>query len=215
MSLRALLAIACMATLAHAHPGAHDASSQQGSTSTARPTTVPAPKERAARLYFSEQRLMTQHGMEVALFSEVLKGRVVLVNSIFTQCRDSCSLQSLKLSHVQTLLGQSMGKDVHFVSISVDPERDTPEVLNRYARQFNAGAGWTFLTGKKESIDKVLHKFDQLVHAPEAHSTLFILGNVNTGHWIKLHPDSTPDEIAGHLRQLALETAAGSNPGSQ
>ena len=204
MSVRALLAIACMATVVHAHPVSHDAGPQSltGATNTPAPAS---PKERAAKAYFSERKLVTQHGNEIAFFSDALKGRVVIVNSFFTQCRDACPIQSYKLSQVQRLLGPAMGKDVHFVSITVDPERDSPDALNRYAAQFNAGEGWLFLTGTKENIDEVLRRLDQSTRVPEAHSTLFIAGNVSTGHWIKLHPDSTPEAIARELRQLARE----------
>jgi protein SCO1 len=205
MKLCASLAIACLASNIHAHQGSHEAPTQGSPTARIPATSLAGPKERAARLYFSDRRLITHHGQEVAFFSDVLKGKVVLVNSMYTHCVDVCSVQSFKLSQVQALLGEQMGKDTHLVSISVDPERDTPDVLNRCAEQFNAGASWTFLTGSRKNVDDVLRRLDQLARVPEAHTTLFIIGNVNSGHWIKLHPDSTPDEIVRHLRQLALE----------
>jgi protein SCO1 len=214
MNLRVLLATACVATVVHAHPGSQVGPHPQASTGTNSPTAVAGPKERAARAFFSDRRLVNQHGKEVAFFSDVLKGNVVLINFVFTQCKDSCPMQSLKLSEAQVLLGQARDKDVRFVSISVDPERDTPEVLSRYADHFNAGPGWTFLTGRKENVDDVLRRLGQLTRIAEAHSTLFILGNVNTGQWIKLHPDSTPEAIVGHLNRLALQPAAGSTAGS-
>jgi protein SCO1/2 len=167
----------------------------------------PGPKERAARLFFSDRRLITHRGKEVEFFSDVLKDRVVLINFFFIHCSDSCPTQSSKLSEVQALLEGLVGRDIHLVSISVDPEKDTPEELDKYAGHFNAGKGWTFLTGKKENVDAVVRRLGQLTPTAQTHTTLFMLGNVRTGHWIKLHPDAAPATIAARLRALASETS--------
>jgi cytochrome oxidase Cu insertion factor (SCO1/SenC/PrrC family) len=69
--------------------------------------------------------LITQHGKEVAFYSDVLEDKVVLINFVFTHCHDSCPTQSSKLSEVQSLLDGLIGREVYLVSISVDPEQDT------------------------------------------------------------------------------------------
>jgi len=195
-----------------AHQGEHDAAGPAAAAGSLEAPANPSPKARAARIFFSDRRLITQHGKEVAFYSDVLEDKVVLINFVFTHCLDSCPTQSSKLSEVQSLLDGLIGREVHLVSISVDPEQDTPEALRLYAEHFNAGSGWTFLTGSKGNVTEVVRRLGQLTTTPESHTTLFILGNVRTGHWIKLHPDVTPATIAEHLRALASESST--KPGS-
>jgi protein SCO1/2 len=106
---------------------------------------------------------------------------------------------------VQSLLADRVGHGVSLVSISVDPEHDTPRVLSEYAARFGAGDGWVFLTGAKADVDDVLRRVGQLAPIREAHTTLFLLGNEKTGHWIKVHPDAAPEEIARQVRLLDAE----------
>ena len=83
-------------------------------------------RERAARLFFSDRRLVTQDGHNVAYYTDVLKNNVVLINFFFTQCTDSCPTQSARLEEVQTLLRANPRPRVRLVSVSVDPAHDSP-----------------------------------------------------------------------------------------
>src|SRR3982751_1915422 len=102
--------------------------------------------------YFPNVPLITHAGNVVRFYDDLLKGKSVVVNVIYTRCKDRCPLETAKLAQVQRLLGNRVGKDIFFYSITLDPERDTPEVLKAYAQKFHAGPGWTFLTGKMEDI---------------------------------------------------------------
>ena len=105
-----------------------------------------------------EFALTDQDGKRVAL--KDLRGRVLAVTFMFASCVDTCPLLTAKLARVQDRLGAAFGPDVHFVSITVDPERDTPEVLGRYARTHGANpAGWAFLTGTPSEIREVERKY--------------------------------------------------------
>jgi cytochrome oxidase Cu insertion factor (SCO1/SenC/PrrC family) len=146
MLVRLLFAAATLFCFASA--GAHDVSRHTAPSQVAAGTDD-TPVERAARLFFSDRRLVTQEGRDVAFYSDVLKDRVVLVNLVFTHCEDACPTQSVKVAAVQALVGASE-PTLRFVSISVDPERDTPDALAQYAANFRAGPNWTFLTGKQE-----------------------------------------------------------------
>jgi cytochrome oxidase Cu insertion factor (SCO1/SenC/PrrC family) len=193
------------AGVAHAHPVGVPVPSDSGVPAAPSATS---PKQRAARMFFSDRKLVTQHGRTVAFYSDVLRDKVVLINFIFTQCTDSCPTQTARLAQVQPLVAD-LGEGVSLVSISVDPERDSPGVLREYAERFGAGEGWVFLTGAKPDIDDVLRRLRQLAPVREAHTTLFLLGNTRTGHWLKVHPDAPPDEIARQLRLLAAEIGDG------
>ena len=85
--------------------------------------------------------LITQDGKKVRFFDDVIKGKVVAINFIFTGCSESCSMETARLREVQDLLADRMGKDIFFVSISIDPDNDTPEALKHYADKFKVMPG--------------------------------------------------------------------------
>jgi cytochrome oxidase Cu insertion factor (SCO1/SenC/PrrC family) len=140
----------------------------------------------------------------VRFYSDVLKDNVVLINTIYTNCRDYCPLITNKLTHVRDQLGERFGKTVYFVSISTDPLRDTPEALAGFARQQKAdGSGWVFLTGEKQNIETILRKLGQFSPEVESHSTLLLAGNVKARRWLKIRPDTPIAGIVLELQDLA------------
>jgi protein SCO1 len=108
--------------------------------------------------YFPNSLLTTQDGQVVHFYDDVLKGKNVAINLIYTRCTASCPLETAKLAQVQRLMKDRIGKDIFFYSISIDPKHDTPEVLKAYSKKFHAGPGWTFLTGSKEDIREISKK---------------------------------------------------------
>lgn len=105
-----------------------------------------------------EFALTSQDGARVTLAD--FRGKVVAVTFIFASCTDICPLLTAKMAQVQDALGADFGFRIVFVSITVDPERDTPEVLEEYAQAFGANpAGWKFLTGSPESIKDVTRRY--------------------------------------------------------
>jgi protein SCO1/2 len=121
----------------------------------------PPSDEAAAREYFTDLPLLTHEGREVRFFSDVLKDRVVLINSFYTHCQGITPRQTQVLLRLQEMLSESLGREVFFVSITVDPERDTVEKLQEYVQGIEARPGWIFLTGKPENVDWVNHKLGQ------------------------------------------------------
>jgi len=83
-----------------------------------------------ARNYFTDTELTTHEGNKVRFYSDVLDERIVMINVIYTNCKGSCPLLTQKLSQVSRELGELYGKSIHFVSITNDAERDTPEALS-------------------------------------------------------------------------------------
>ena len=105
-----------------------------------------------------EFTLTNQDGKRLAL--KELRGKVLAITFIFASCVDTCPLLTAKLAGIQKRLGSDFGSKVHFVSITVDPERDTPEVLKRYAEAYKANTGgWGFLTGTKAEIREVAKRY--------------------------------------------------------
>jgi protein SCO1/2 len=102
--------------------------------------------------------LMSQDGKPVPLIG--LRGKVVAVSFFYTACPDICPLLTQKLVEVQDALGENFGKKIAFVSITVDPEHDTPEVLKDYAAAWEAKtAGWSFLSGPPEAVRDVVRRY--------------------------------------------------------
>jgi protein SCO1/2 len=146
--------------------------------------------------YFTDTPLVTQNGDSVRLYSDLLHGKVVVINSFFAHCTGSCPTMSATLSALQNRLGDRLGKDVFLLSFSVDPEADTPEALKEYAEKFHAKPGWLFLTGTKENVDFALSKLGQRAGRKEDHLTIFIIGNERTGLWKKAFaPTTTADSL--------------------
>lgn len=108
--------------------------------------------------YFPNVPLITQDGQTVKFYDDLLKGKAVAIELIYTSCVDTCPLETGRLRQVQRLLGDRVGKEIFFYSITIDPARDTPKVLKAYAEKFHVGPGWLFLTGKKADIDLISKK---------------------------------------------------------
>lgn len=108
--------------------------------------------------YFPNITLTTQDGAPVKFYDDLVQGKIVAINLIYTTCKYACPLETARLTQVARLLGERMGRDIFFYSISIDPEHDTPEVLKAYAEKYQVGAGWSFLTGKKTEIEALSKK---------------------------------------------------------
>lgn len=183
---------------------AHQGSHAPAAASQQEPAVAPvSPGTRDARSYFTETELLTQDGKRVRFYSDVLADKVVLINVVFTNCEDACPLITQKLKDVRKRLTEA-GKDVWFVSISNDPERDSPQALKKFAQEQGVDeARWVFLTGGKEAIGTVLGRLGQMSRSVEEHSTLLIAGNVADKRWSKIRPDAPVPAIAERLQVLA------------
>jgi len=157
-----------------------------------------------ARQYFTDTELTTHEGSKLRFYSDVLDDRIVMINVMYTHCKGACPLLTQKLSQVSRELGDLFGQDVHFVSISNDAERDTPEALAEFARKQNVNLdGWTFLTGPKQQVDAVIKKIGLYTPQFEQHKAMILLGNTRTGHWQKVQPNLPYQAIAVKLKKLA------------
>jgi protein SCO1/2 len=186
---------------------AHDPS-QHAPAAAASAGNEAAPPARRSRNryganYFPDVELTTHLGTKVRLYDDLLKGKSVAINVMFTDCKDVCPLETAMLAELQKVLGERVGRDIFFYSLSIDPERDTPRVLKAYAEKFGVGPGWLFLTGKKEDIAIVTKKLG-LLRASEAetrdgHSAVLVVGDEPTGQWTRKHALDNPRFLAAML----------------
>lgn len=163
---------------------------------TAAPSPAPASEISAAHDYFGDTELVTHEGERVRFYSDLLDGKVVVINAFFASCEGVCPVMAAKLAEIQSWLGDRLGEEARILSISVDPERDTPAVLADYARRWQARDGWYFLTGEPENVRRVLGRLGAAVEEREAHTNLLFVGNVPTGLWKKALGVAPAGELA-------------------
>lgn len=153
--------------------------------------------------YFPDYELTDHHGKKVRFFSDLIKDRIVVINFIYTSCPDTCPLETSRLREIYALLEDRMGKDIFFYSITIDPKKDTVPVLKDYAERWEAGPGWTFLTGKEEEITHLRKKLGLLSVRDSVnladHPVNIVMGNQKTGRWLHRTPFDTAPVLAEHL----------------
>ena len=151
--------------------------------------------------YFPNVPLTTQDGESVRFFDDLIEGKIVVINFIYTTCPDTCPLETAQLVKVQQILSDRMGKDLFFYSITIDPENDTPSVLMEYKERFNAH--WTFLTGKERDIISLRKKLGlfipEIQDGSSNHNVSMIIGNQTSGRWMKRSPFENPYVLADQI----------------
>jgi len=153
--------------------------------------------------YFPNVELITHDGKRVRFFDDLIEDKVVAINFIYTTCPDVCPLETARLSELQAILGDRVGRDVFMYSITIDPEVDTPEVLAEYRKGFQAGPGWLFLTGDERDIELLRRKLslyrEEIQNDSNDHNLSLIIGNQRTGRWMKRSPFDNPYYLANQL----------------
>ena len=152
--------------------------------------------------YFTNLPLVSQDRPRLRFYDDLVRGRIVLINSFYASCADVCSPVSFNLANAQKLLDEQLGTPVQIVSISTDPVADTPELLRDYASRHGARPGWSFVTGKKENVDWVLHKLGLYNEDKTQHSAILWIGNDRSGAWLKLHALAPPEAIVAAVRKI-------------
>lgn len=178
-------------------------------TPVGNPTTRVAAK---AQEYFTDVELVNQDGQKMRLYTDLLQGKTVIINSFFATCQGSCLPITRNLEKVQEALGDRLGKDARIISISVDPTVDTPAELKAFGKKFHARPGWYFLTGPKENVDFVLKKLGQFVPDKQDHYNIIIVGNERTGLWKKAFGLAKSDALVEVIESVLDDKGAEKTP---
>jgi protein SCO1/2 len=157
------------------------------------------------KMMIPDVNVLDQDGNALHFYSDLIKDKTVAINFIFTNCTTICPPLAATFARVQKDMGDKVGKDVHFISISVDPLTDTPERLKAWGAKFKAGAGWTFVTGEKQEMDKLLNALGAAVSKREDHTPAMIIGNDAKGVWTRTYGLAKTGQIVG----LILDVMAG------
>ena len=148
---------------------------------------VAPPQPGATKLNVPDVELLDQNGRKIRFYTDLVKGRTVAINFIFTTCTTICPPLGATFARVQKELGDRVGRDVHFISISVDPATDTPERMKSWGAKFHDGDGWTFVTGDKPKIDELLRALGASSARREDHSPTVLIGNDAHGSWTRTY----------------------------
>ena len=168
---------------------------------------------------FPKVTLTTQDGKDVEFYRDLVQGKIVIINMMYTQCKGICGLSTRKLAQVQEALGDRLGREVFIYTVTLDPEHDKPEVLKKYADAHGAKTGWTFLTGNKDDVEALrgslgLSNVDakltarlgsQKVGADAAqtkHSGMIVIGYDDFDKWHKVHAQSSPEQILQAIERM-------------
>ncbi|HTZ17963.1 MAG TPA: SCO family protein [Dissulfurispiraceae bacterium] len=129
--------------------------------------------------------LFNQDGKRVNFRSLIGQGKVVIMDFIFGTCTTICPVLSASFVNFQNRLGPESAK-IQLLSISIDPEHDTPRVLKDYLKKFRARPGWDFLTGNRENIERVTHAFDAYTADKMAHFPLTFVYSPVQKRWFRI-----------------------------
>ena len=154
--------------------------------------------------------LTTHEGRTVRFYDDLVKGKVVAINFMFATCQNTCPAATAYLVLAQRALSEDLRRDITFLSISLEPQHDTPDVLMGYAQAHGTGPGWYFLTGRRTDIELLRRKLgaydlDPIVDADlTQHAGIVILGNEPKGRWKAISALSQPVRIRQAIERTIL-----------
>lgn len=138
----------------------------------------------------------THEGKTVRFYSDLIKGRHVAVNFIFTNCSTICPASGAMFASLQKQ------NDLHFISISIDPTYDTPKRLTAWSKQFRAQPGWTLITGTQANIDALVKALGGPEGRPQDHNPLTIIGSDTTRTWRRLYGFPGAEKLAETVEEV-------------
>lgn len=170
------------------------------------PTPSPTPTSDVAPSFNSRKiantRILDQNGKQLNFYDDLIKGKTVAINFIFTTCTTVCPPLTATFRKVQQTASER-GLDVKLVSVSVDPAVDTPERLRAFAEKFHVDQGWTFVTGDKGEIDSLLQSLGASVANKNDHTPMILIGNDSIDYWTRAYGLSSPSKLVDLLAEAS------------
>ena len=210
-TLAGLLWLALAAGAAPAPGAAQGAGDRRWSSKT--------PRERLAERSFPNVFLTTHEGKRVKFYDDLVKDKIVLINFMYVKCEGTCPGTTANLVKVQKLLGPRVGRDIFMYSITLKPEEDTPQTLNRYAKAYKAGPGWQFLTGDPKDVELLRRKLGFIDRDPARdavksnHIGMLRWGNEPLTLWAGCPGSLAPHKIVKEIGLVDWPTAPAAGRG--
>ena len=152
--------------------------------------------------------VIDQYGKRVRFYTDLVKGKVVVINFIFTTCTYVCPMQGASFSRLQSALGDRIGKDVYLISVSTDPVTDTAEKLKAWGAKFEAKQGWRLVTGEKTQMDKLLLALTGDSARKGEHSAIALVGSDDKRRWLRTYGLEGPQRMIEVIDSLVNRPAA-------
>lgn len=149
-----------------------------------------------------QARVLDQNGKQLNFYNDLIKGKSVAINFVFTTCTAICPSLAATFRRVQQE-AKSRGVAVQLISVSVDPTVDTPERLQEFAKKFKAEPGWSFVTGDKAEVDSVLRALGVAVVNKNDHTPMILIGSDVTDQWTRTYGLSSPSTIVNLIENSA------------
>jgi protein SCO1/2 len=162
----------------------------------------------AAAVTLADATLVDQDGAPARFRADVIGDQVVVVDFVYTTCTTVCPVLSSVFARVQHRLGDRLGRGVRLVSVSLDPERDTPARLQAYAARFGAGPHWKWLTGSQQDVEQVLKGLGAYTPNFSAHVPMVLVGDGRSGRWTRFNGFPAEDRIVAKVDELLAARAA-------
>jgi cytochrome oxidase Cu insertion factor (SCO1/SenC/PrrC family) len=202
-------------------PAEHEAHETKGAPTTPTTTATPTANGTSATpvapnsIKIPDTVVYNQHGKKLNFYTDLVKGKTVAINFIFTTCTTICPPLTATFRKVQQELGERVGRDIELISVSVDPTTDVPERLKEFSAKFKVAPGWTFVTGSKPEVDGLLKALGAATADKNDHTPMILIGNDAAGYWTRtygLAPASTLVKVVNEAaaKSSATPAAAGS-----
>lgn len=147
--------------------------------------------------------LLDQNGRRVRFYSDLIKDKTVLLSFFYTSCASTCLMQGKVFSEIQAELGGRLGNEVFLISVTMDPDTDTPERLRSWAKQNGLRSGWTLVTGGKAEIAKLVgHLTGNPLGRIELHSPFIYLGNDKKNKWAATYGLAAPKNLVKQIDDM-------------
>jgi len=150
----------------------------------------------AGGLTIPDVTVRTQDGEEKSFYSDLVAGRTVAMNFVFTTCTTICPPMGANFGRLQDELGERLGRDVQLISVSVDPTTDTPQRLKAWGAKFGARDGWTLVTGEQQTVERLLKALQVFNADINEHSPIVLIGNDASGEWTRAYGLAGPKKLA-------------------
>jgi protein SCO1/2 len=166
-------------------------------------STVATPrKEDSTKILIPDVEVMDQNRNRLHFYRDLIKGRLTAINFMFTSCTYICPLQGAAFSKLQAALGDRLGRDVFLISVTTDPLVDTPERLKSWGERFGAKAGWTFVTGQKSEMDRLLQAISGDISGRQEHSPFLLIVDYDQGVRFRAYGLAEPGAIMKYFDDI-------------
>jgi len=153
----------------------------------------------AAASFVPDTAVLNQDGEKIHFYTDLVKDKLVVINFIYTTCSTLCPAQGASFARLQARLGNRVGREVYLISISVDPEVDTPQRLKSWGAKFGAGQGWIMVTGQKTAMNDLVKALTGDPITKSFHGSAVLIGNDSKQKWIREYGLANADALVKRI----------------